>query len=240
MNGSHDTEMYGRCCKAEGADVGNGPTASACYAARLAVVLDGCGAQRIVSGPRSTQSTRGDGSTSTHAKGHGTIPGCTPKVCYTLLHWFPPRPHSTDAESTGWGWKLSYCIAFSNDGATDVTRRYIRNPATHGAGRNKVPEEVLLWIINEIRRLRREPLSKEDRHRLIREDQREERELRNYVVSALATEIERMIQPASPSTASTAGPKLPARPTGTAQWMQARGENGVGEPGSDQPPREGH
>ncbi|KAI4129996.1 MAG: hypothetical protein LQ347_003540 [Umbilicaria vellea] len=149
--------------------------------------------------------------------------------------WDNPRLYAE-----GWGWKLSYCIAFSNDGATDVTRRYIRNPATHGADRKKAPEEVLLWIINEIRRLRREPLSKEDRHRLIREDQREERELRSYVVSALATEIERMIQPASPSTASTAAPKLPARPTGAAQWMQARSENGVGEPGSDQPPREGH
>lgn len=148
--------------------------------------------------------------------------------------------HSPDTKSTGWGWKLSYCIAFSNDGATDVTRRYIRNPATHGADRKKAPEEVLLWIINEIRRLRREPLSKEDRHRLIREDEREERELRSYVVSALATEIERMIQPASPSTASTAGPKLPARQTGAAQWRQAIGENGAGEPGSDQPPREGH
>lgn len=138
---------------------------------------------------------------------------------------------------------MSYCIAFSNDGATDVTRRYIRDPAIHGADRSKAPEEVLLWIINEIRRLRREPLSKEDRHRLIKEDEREGRELRSYVVSALATEIERMIQPpglASPSSSSTDGPKLPARQTGAAQWRQARGENGAGEPGSNQPPREGH
>lgn len=145
--------------------------------------------------------------------------------------------------TTGWGKKMSYCIAFSNEGATDVTRRYVRDPAIHGRDRNKAPEEVLLWTINEIRRLRREQLSKEDRHRLIKEDEREARELRSYVVSALANEIERMIQPpgaASPSTSSTTGPKLPARQTGAAQWRQARGENGAGEPGSDQPPREGH
>ena len=141
---------------------------------------------------------------------------------------------------------MSYCIAFSNDGATDVTRRYVHNPVTHGRDRDKAPEEVLLWIINEIRRLRRGPLSKEDRHRLIREDEREERELRSLVVSALASEIGRMIQtpttPAVPSTASTtaAEPKLPARQTGVEQWRQARGENGAGEPGADQPPREGH
>ena len=136
---------------------------------------------------------------------------------------------------------MSYCIAFSIDGATDVTRRYIRNAATHGADRNRAPEEVLLWITNEIRRLRRDSLTKEDKRRLIKEDEREEKELRSFVVSALATEIERMIPtPGGASASSTTGPKLPARQTGAARWRQARGENGLGEPGSDQPPREGH
>ena len=154
----------------------------------------------------------------------------------------------TQRTTIGWGKKMSYCIAFSNDGATDVTRRYVHNPVTHGSDRDKAPEEVLLWIINEIRRLRRDRLSKEDRLRLIREDEREERELRSYVVSALASEIGRMIHPpttpAVPSTATTTTtttePKLPARQTGVEQWRQARGENGATEPGADQPPREGH
>ncbi|MCJ1301511.1 peptide-N4-(N-acetyl-beta- glucosaminyl)asparagine amidase [Hypocenomyce scalaris] len=150
--------------------------------------------------------------------------------------WDNPRLYAE-----GWGKKMSYCIAFSIDGATDVTRRYIRNAATHGADRNRAPEEVLLWITNEIRRLRRDSLTKEDKRRLIKEDEREEKELRSFVVSALATEIERMIPtPGGASASSTTGPKLPARQTGAARWRQARGENGLGEPGSDQPPREGH
>ena len=135
---------------------------------------------------------------------------------------------------------MSYCIAFSIDGATDVTRRYVRNGATHAADRNRAPEEVLLWITNEIRKMRRETLSKEEKRRLIIEDEREEKELRGYVVQALAAAIGKMI----PTTPTSAGDeqKLPARRSGAQAWRQARGEEGGrgGPPGGDGSPREGH
>ncbi len=102
-----------------------------------------------------------------------------------------------------------------------------------------------MWIINEIRRQRRENMPKEERMRLIVEDEREDRELRNYVVRALAASIGTML-PISP-TAQVLGPappsgdeaKVPARLNGAEQWRQARGEDNGGPP-AEQPPREGH
>ncbi|KAI1906795.1 Protein png1 [Ophidiomyces ophidiicola] len=102
--------------------------------------------------------------------------------------WDNPRLYTE-----GWNRKMAYCIAFSNDGAADVTRRYVRHPSRHGLSRTRVPEEVLLWIIQEIRRKRRENLSKENCRRLMKEDEREERELRGYMVQALASEINNLL-----------------------------------------------
>lgn len=90
--------------------------------------------------------------------------------------------------SSGWNRKIAYCIAFSNDGATDVTRRYVRNPR-HYFPRTRCTEEVLLWIMHEIRKIRRENLDKSVRHQLMREDEREERELRTYVAHSLASDM---------------------------------------------------
>lgn len=140
-------------------------------------------------------------------------------------------PSLTFTSLPGWGKKLAYCIAFSADGATDVTRRYVRNPLLHGLDRTRCPEEVLLWIMQEIRRMRRDNTSKEDRRRLMREDDREEKELRAYVMQNLAQEISQSIpgavRPAGTRTATGEEIKVSeGRQTGTAEWIAARGENG--------------
>ena len=146
----------------------------------------------------------------------------------------------------GWGKQMSYCIAFSADGATDVTRRYVRNATKHGLDRNRCPEEVLVWIMDEIKNLRRENMSKDDRRRVIIEDHREEKELRGYVVRALAAEIGRInlsassegqLQPSS----SGDEQKIPGRVSGTRDWREARGETGNGPSPTDneRPRREG-
>ncbi|KAI9785438.1 MAG: peptide-N4-(N-acetyl-beta- glucosaminyl)asparagine amidase [Peltula sp. TS41687] len=144
--------------------------------------------------------------------------------------WDSPRLYAE-----GWEKKIAYCIAFSIDGATDVTRRYVRSPAKHGLDRTRAPEEVLIWIIDEIRRMRRENLSKEERRRLIMEDVREEEELRAYVAQEIATEVTNML-PGSPGSTSPAmdTDKLPARQSGAPEWIQARGEGG------SEPSGEGH
>lgn len=88
----------------------------------------------------------------------------------------------------GWNRKIAYCIAFSNDGATDVTRRYVRN-YRYSLPRTRCSEEVLLWIMHEIRKIRRQNTDKAVRQNLMREDEREERELRSYVAQSLASDM---------------------------------------------------
>ncbi|KAL6716678.1 Protein png1 [Lecanora helva] len=151
--------------------------------------------------------------------------------------WDKPRLYAE-----GWGKKMSYCVAFSIDGATDVTRRYVRNASLHGTDRNRCPEEVLLYIVSEIRRMRRESLSKEERKRLIIEDEREEKELRGYVVQALAASIGNMLPGGSGGGERNPDGqeiKMPRRTTGVEIWRLARGENGNEAP-DHPPPREGH
>ena len=146
---------------------------------------------------------------------------------------------------------MSYCIAFSIDGATDVTRRYVRNAASHGAERSKCPEEVLMYVTTEIKRMRRASMLKEERKRLLIEDEREERELQSFVIQALAAEIGKMLpggrngEPSDRNGGGGAGedikvPEQPARRSGTQAWREARGENGGDDSGRDQPAREGH
>lgn len=132
----------------------------------------------------------------------------------------PPQCRRRRANSdSGWDRKIAYCIAFSIDGATDVTRRYVRKPAQHGLARTRCPEEVLLWIIQEIRKIRRENVDKEVRRRLMREDQREEQELRSYVAHSLANDminsIPGALHPAPGSEVKTAAER---QDEATVQW----------------------
>ncbi|KAI4158720.1 MAG: hypothetical protein LQ342_007186 [Letrouitia transgressa] len=148
--------------------------------------------------------------------------------------WDNPRLYTE-----GWGKKLSYCIAFSTEGATDVTRRYARNTPKHGAERNRCPEEVLLWITDEIKKLRRENMPKEDRRRLAMEDQREEKELRGYVVSALAAEFGRTLPIRGLGQGRGDEQKIPSQRSGAEVWREAgRSNGGVGQE-EERPPREG-
>ncbi|CAO2657367.1 Nn.00g034930.m01.CDS01 [Neocucurbitaria sp. VM-36] len=155
--------------------------------------------------------------------------------------WDKPRLY-TD----GWGKKLSYCIAFSADGAMDVTRRYVRDQAKHAAERNRAPEAVLLHIMNEIRAMRRSNMSKHDKFRLQGEDLREAKELRGYVISSIAHEVSKLTAEeiisaqVNPRRQEPEVPKaLEGRTSGNSQWIRARGEGGRGQP-NQQDPRNQH
>lgn len=144
--------------------------------------------------------------------------------------WDNPRLY-TD----GWGRKLSYCIAFSVDGATDVTRRYVRK-AEHCERRRKCPEGVLLYILNEINAKRRANLDADQRARLEKEDHREDRELQSYVISSITNDFMSTLSPqpsmeqamvaSRPRSSASPDIKLPleqpTRQSGTDEWTQAR------------------
>ena len=97
--------------------------------------------------------------------------------------WDKPNLYCQD-----WGNKMSYCIAFSIDGATDVTRRYVRRPED-ARERRKCPENGLQLILDEIRTLRRRDLPKDERLKLAKEDVREAKELRDYHVMGLVDSV---------------------------------------------------
>lgn len=74
---------------------------------------------------------------------------------------------------------MAYCIAFSADGATDVTRRYLRNDK-HALKHTRVSENVL-HILGEITAVRHLNLGEEEIARLETEDQKESLELQQFI-----------------------------------------------------------
>jgi peptide-N4-(N-acetyl-beta-glucosaminyl)asparagine amidase len=125
----------------------------------------------------------------------------------------------------GWGRKLGYCIAFSRDGATDVTRRYVRNFSKHGTERARCPEPVLLHVLDEIRASRRRDMPKPDKFRLKGEDMREDRELGLFVTNSLVKELCRSLKDHHPD--PDAQKAAEARRAAEANGLRVRGPNGA-------------
>jgi len=75
----------------------------------------------------------------------------------------------------------------------DVTSRYCQNPTKWSAPRAKSSEACLLYIMDEIRSLRRRGLQKPEKMRLEKEDALEAQELRHYYVSTLVAEVAKLL-----------------------------------------------
>lgn len=106
---------------------------------------------------------------------------------------------------------MAYIIAFSIEGAKDVTKRYVRDPSKQ-LPREKIDEDALTTLLTLLTINSRRTLSEAERDNLEDQDQLEWAELESYSVEA-QTPIE-VKEPALP------------RQSGSADWKRERGENG--------------
>lgn len=158
----------------------------------------------------------------TPARKHGTSLAFTPKVCVTSL----TKLHTAHVENAltfhlGMNKKLSYCIAFSPEGAVDVTHRYVRS-SRFAAERTRCTEAELLHIVKEITGLRRGKLSVEERFELERGSVKESKELRSYAISGVVWEfcrlsLEEMREGNTAAEPGRSGSKGPERRAGRTQ-----------------------
>lgn len=107
----------------------------------------------------------------------------------------------------GWGKRMAYCIAFSVEGAMDVTKRYVRDNSKK-LPRDKLSENDLKQLLDNITALRISDMLPEEQVRIMEERDNELTELSSYSVDD---------HPSAP-----VGP----RQTGSGEWTEKRGENG--------------
>ncbi|KAK9476220.1 hypothetical protein V1514DRAFT_344896 [Lipomyces japonicus] len=119
--------------------------------------------------------------------------------------WDQPRLYEQ-----GWGKKMSYVIAFSAEGAVDVSNRYVRNPDSRLA-RNRISEHDLVNLLSQISFQRRKKMTSQEKTQLEIEDQNEQEELNSYTTSPQTQTQSEILKP---------------RQTGAGAWTHTRGEDG--------------
>jgi peptide-N4-(N-acetyl-beta-glucosaminyl)asparagine amidase len=95
--------------------------------------------------------------------------------------------------------------------------------------------------MDEIRAMRRNNMSKQDKFRLEGEDMREARELRSYVMTSIANDISRLTVEDIIAGRSSRAPRpdpdaqkaLEGRTSGSSEWIHQRGEGGRSGPNQD-------
>lgn len=101
---------------------------------------------------------------------------------------------------------MAYCIAFSTEGAMDVTARYVRDKSK-ALPRDKISEHDLQQLLTNITTLRLSGLDPLEQARVVEERDLERAELESFKTA---------------TTDAAVGP----RQSGAGEWTRQRGEDG--------------